>query len=682
MKWMGALVLLVGSIALAQPISENIVDLDKLYLDSERIYLKGDSAGALKSLDNFFSRQKTAPKNYRAEARGHNLKGLIFFQTRNLQGAVQEFESAAKIANENLPPNDIVLHLARYNLGNALFQLGKAQESLEIMRTVVPDTLDSDTRMRFYHLFGNLDASLEATSDAMIQYLQASNLAKDSIQRDSYLQKAFNISKKGLKNTAEDVTKLSQLNFPPESSAALATKFFMAKAFMFAGTPLEAEKLVREFLDKSEANHPLRPKAMELLSDIANIANVEPDSIGVLLPLSGKFSKFGHLCLNSINMALGIFEDMPERTNGLKLVVRDSGETADSAIEAFDDLVKKDKVIAVIGPLLSKQFPGVASRAQELGTVLLSLAQRMEENKSGSYVFPLGLSPNQQIQSVVSYAMNMQGMKKFAILAPNDNFGGVYLNLFWDEVEKHGGKIVGIERYTPKSTDFREEVKKLIGLDYLEARKFETMDLKRRETEFSANLKVRGKTRQRLLQAFESKPLVDFDALFIPDDPATVGQIAPSFAVKEVDNLPLIGINTWNTPEIVQRAGRYLQKSIFVDGFFVGSKNPNTIKFVRDFQRQLGSVPGSIEVQAYDAAALLLSLKDESKFETRLKLRDQLIAKENFTGISGSFHFSNTGVIRDARLLSVKGTSIVELSLPKPAETTPTQVTTPKHLVD
>jgi hypothetical protein len=239
------------------------------------------------------------------------------------------------------------------------------------------------------------------------------------------------------------------------------------------------------------------------------------------------------------------------------------------------------------------------------------------------------------------------------------------VNLFWDSVEKAGAEVVGIERYEPRSTDFRDEMKRLLGLDYLGARKEEAEDLERRKQLFASTLKAKGRLRQRLLRSFDPKAVVDFDAVFVPDDPATVGQIAPSFAVLDVDNVPLLGINTWNTPEIIQRAGRYLQRSLFVDGFFAGSKNERSARFVQDYSKYFQSVPGTIEAQAYDAAKILMEALGTGAVDNRAKLRDQLLATEKFSGISGDYHFTEAGVQRTAHLLTVKGNGITEIS---PAE--------------
>jgi branched-chain amino acid transport system substrate-binding protein len=642
---------------------------DPLYQEAERQFLKGDAQGALATLARFFAQGAGTP--VRSQIRARNLRGLIYFQSKNPQGATQEFEAAVQLANRGLQHTDTLLHLTRYNLGNAQFQVGKVQEALDTLQSVNAEALDADTRVRFHHLFGNVLANREQHLDSLLNYLLAAQGSKEVAARDTFLQKAMNASKNiFLKDPKTDLERIAALNLPEDSAAGIAARILVARGFMYAGDPKEAETILKNVLEKAEPTHPLRPRAEEALADLSKLTDVRPQVVGVLLPLSGKFGKFGRLCLNAVNLAMGAFEEMPEnpKYNGLRLVVRDSGESPESAQAAFNELVKNEKAIAVIGPLLSKQFTGVARKAQEFGVPLLSLSQRVDDGQLGSYVFPVALSPAQQVELIVRQAIEVKGYKRFAVFAPRDSFGEEYVNLFWNAVEKAGGEVVGIERYEPKSTDFREEVRRLLGLDYMGARTIEAAELKRRQDRYAATLKVKGKLRQRLLQAYEPKAMVDFDAVFIPDDPSTVGQIAPAFAVEDVSNIPLLGINTWNTPEIVQRAGKYLQQSIFVDGFLASSRDPRTQQFVLDYRKYFQAVPGTIEVQAFDAAKILLDTLGDSHPGTRAQAREKLLGRGQYAGISGEFRFTPEGVQRSAHLLTVKGNAITEISPEAPAQ--------------
>ena len=159
------------------------------------------------------------------------------------------------------------------------------------------------------------------------------------------------------------------------------------------------------------------------------------------------------------------------------------------------------------------------------------------------------MTPHMQTKAMASFAMNQMNLNRFAILYPDEYYGNIYMNLFWDEIVDLGGKIVGIESYDPMDTDFASPVKKLVGLyhsipDSLKI-EFEFRPSEEIETDPLARIDIglfgyipdkirqvpelyfwgfpqtlgplsdganQGRNRED-----ELEPIVDFDALFIPD---------------------------------------------------------------------------------------------------------------------------------------------------------------------
>lgn len=241
----------------ASPTAAVAVDPDSLYAEAERLYLKGDAAQALQALSRFFSLPSGGGLQPRARIRAHNLRGLIHFQSRNLAPAVAEFEAAVQLANRNLQQTDSLLHLARYNLGNAQFQQGRTAEALESLQTVTADALDQDTRMRFHHLLGNVYAASERAQDSVVSYLTAAHLAKDVAARDTFLQKALNGSRNlYLRDPKADMDRIASLDFASDSAAGVAARVLLARGHMYMGEAAEAENLLRKALDKAEPAHP------------------------------------------------------------------------------------------------------------------------------------------------------------------------------------------------------------------------------------------------------------------------------------------------------------------------------------------------------------------------------------------------------------------------------------------
>ena len=52
------------------------------------------------------------------------------------------------------------------------------------------------------------------------------------------------------------------------------------------------------------------------------------------------------------------------------------------------------------------------------------------------------MTPRMQVETIVSYATETLGLKTFAILYPEDNYGNTFVDLFWDDLIHRGGQVV------------------------------------------------------------------------------------------------------------------------------------------------------------------------------------------------------------------------------------------------
>src|SRR6202023_466511 len=163
----------------------------------------------------------------------------------------------------------------------------------------------------------------------------------------------------------------------------------------------------------------------------------------------------------------------------------------------------------------------------------------------------------------------------------------------------------------------------------------------------------------------QQAPIVDFDAMFIPDSARTVRLIAPAIAAEDVITtgcdtkelevvqrttkteqlrpVQLLGPSLWDSPDLVdERSGvaRYVQCSIFVDVFFANSERPATKKFVDDFNSAYRRSPGFLEAHAFDAASILKRVLDERRPQSRDDLRAALAnLSKPFEGAAGDTVF-------------------------------------------
>lgn len=347
----------------------------------------------------------------------------------------------------------------------------------------------------------------------------------------------------------------------------------------------------------------LAQQSANMIKQLDARAYVEAKNIGVVLPLTGPYATLGNQTLHGLQLALGISGSISK--HNFRLIVLDSAGTPERALKAMDDLVFKDHVMVIVGGLAAKTATAEAARAQELGVPFISLSQKPGLTKVGPFVFGSSVTPKLQVEHIVSYAMDRLGLKRFAVIYPNDGYGVEFSNLFWDEVLRRGGKVNAAQTYNPGEGDFKAHVRKMVGTYYLEDRKAEYEGLLREWKKKNKN-NTRKSPPETLLP-----PIVNFDAIFIPDAPKAVGQIAPMLAFNDVNNVILLGTNLWNTPDIVSRSQTLAEKTIFVDLFQADGPAFQNSPFYKEYLGNYKERPGSFAVQGYDAGVLILATMKE-----------------------------------------------------------------------
>lgn len=362
--------------------------------------------------------------------------------------------------------------------------------------------------------------------------------------------------------------------------------------------------------------------AKALLDQLEAARRVEPKTIGIVLPMSGKYSSISQKTLRGVQMGLGLYNNKP---SSFKLAIVDSEGRPDNARAGVERLVREDNVIAIIGSLLSKTASAVATKANELGVPSIALSQKSGLTETGTTVFRNSLTSEMQVRYLVKVAMEQMGMKKFAVIYPNDQYGIEFTNIFWDEVLARGGKIVAAQTYSNKETDFRYPVQRLIGTYYLEARRDE-FNAKYKDWSEQQKKSARSSTPDDLLN-----PISDFDAVFVPDNIKAMGQISAMLSYNGVKNVYLLGTNLWNTNGLAKRAGHFSDKTVFVDSFVSTDPNYSQSQFVREYKNLFNEEPGIFEIQGYDSALLIRQMIMQGN-TSRESLTRSLSQLENFPG--------------------------------------------------
>jgi ABC-type branched-subunit amino acid transport system substrate-binding protein len=400
-------------------------------------------------------------------------------------------------------------------------------------------------------------------------------------------------------------------------------------------------------------------------------------TLGVALPLSGAAAAFGEEALQGILLAAGAFDPAPYPRAGPRVVIRDTRGEPEAAAAAVRSLAAEPGLLAVLGPLLPDEAEAAAAAAQEEGVPLIALSRREGVGRGRPLVLRAGTSPRLEAELLAEYAIHGAGLRRFAILYPNDAIGLALRAAFWNAVEARGGAVVAVARYPVGATDFAAPIRRMVGYELLPAAALgqlaEREKLLKRAKRLPWAEAEALRAEARALTGPDGEPLppyVDFDALFIPDAHQTAGLIAPHLAFHEVTGVRLLGPSAWNHPNFVRLGGRHVEGAMFPGAFSTAVSAEHVVAFGRHFQDSFGAAPSPLAAEAFDAANLALAAAAHGTTE-REALSAAIAEQPRRVGVSGVLQLGPDGeVARRPHLLGVSGGQVVcvdELGAPPPA---------------
>jgi ABC-type branched-subunit amino acid transport system substrate-binding protein len=429
-----------------------------------------------------------------------------------------------------------------------------------------------------------------------------------------------------------------------ESDLVFPIYYRLAVSFLFSNRLEEAREVAAEMEQRAPEGQWLM-MAQGILEKIRQMLEVRPNVIGCLLPLSGPFALYGQEVLNGIEIGLDLFHEQDEFLASLQFLIRDTKGDPETAVGALQELAQDERAIGIIGPLISKVAVRVAEIAAELGVVNITLSQREGITGKGEMIFQNCLTPEDELRTLTAKVIGEIGLTRFAILYPANAYGTYFMNRFWDMAESRGATITAAEAYNPEDTDFEIPIRKMVGLFYPRPpSKSEELEQKEPDEKL--------------------EPIIDFDAVFIPDSYERVALIASQLAYHDVVGITLLGTNLWNSPELLEIGGKYVRGAIFPSGFFAGSGYIGVERFVEQYRNHFGKEPGLLAAIGYDTIRIIREILREKgeDMQTREDLRRALMERENFDGVTGPMLFDEERrAKRDPLLLTVSGRHFLPL---------------------
>ena len=350
---------------------------------------------------------------------------------------------------------------------------------------------------------------------------------------------------------------------------------------------------------------------------ISSPGKINRNTIGCVLPLSGKYADSGKKALDAIMLAAKI---MNSRNKGTwDVAVEDSQGLSDKTKQAVEKLANIKNVIAIVSVNEKEDALETAREANKWKVPIILITSKEGVTSAGEYVFQHYLTPTQEIRALVKYALNYLNCAIFSVLYPQDDYGEEMFAVFSKEVKSVGGKVEKAIPYSINQTDFAGEISKL------------------------TNSVVKAPSKADKDDKREKVP-VDFEALFIPDSYLKAKMITSQLDFYNVKGFVILGTSLWNTPNLLKNGAEYMEEAIFVDSFSTDGFYPETYRFVDLYHTVYKRNPENIEALAFDTAGMIFEVLGNEKIKTRQDLVKGLTETGNYNGTTGSIYFDSNRV--------------------------------------
>ena len=371
--------------------------------------------------------------------------------------------------------------------------------------------------------------------------------------------------------------------------------------------------------------------------------------IGVMLPLTGAYAKFGRQALNGIRLAVSGLQE--QRRITLHVADSASGLTPqaderarrDACLAAYHKLLEAH-VSIILGPLLGGCAEAVAQHA-EGDAPMISLSSRAQAARASGRLFVHTLSSALQARYMADYAVH-EGDARAVVIAGNSPTAAAEADAFAREFTQQGGEIVQRLVLPEASIDFRRALHRL---------RMQTDDAVLL-AELDEDLALSAQDADEM----EIRMPVNFDAAYLALPGRQVALLAGQLAYVGINHVHLYGSSRWQDGFLLSDKGRYLHMARFSDVAFPNGKSPELRRFKLAWRDVWGlEEPSKLAGLAYDSTRIAVLLTHRMGL-TGDALLTALRDKAGFPGLTGHVRFSMDGMGRkDFQLFRIRKGRIV-----------------------
>ena len=317
--------------------------------------------------------------------------------------------------------------------------------------------------------------------------------------------------------------------------------------------------------------------------------------LGEFASLTGKEASLGQashngtlLAVEHINAAGGVLG------RKLELLTEDTQSKAGESGTAVRKLISRDRVVAILGEVVSSRSLEAAPICQSAKVPMISPASTAPGVTAvGDYIFRACFIDPFQGPVMAKFARDTLKVKRVGLLVSSSSAYSIGLAKFFKEAfTKAGGIIASEKAYSEGDKDFKAQ-----------------------------------------LTAIKA---ANVEAIFNPGYYAEGALI-----VRQARDLgltvPVFGGDSWEAEELITLGGKAMEGAYLCSHYSFEDPSPRVQNFVSAYKKRFGSgaAPDSNASLGYDSVLLLADAIKRAGSTERAKIRDALAATKNFDAVTG-----------------------------------------------
>jgi ABC-type oligopeptide transport system substrate-binding subunit/ABC-type branched-subunit amino acid transport system substrate-binding protein len=308
------------------------------------------------------------------------------------------------------------------------------------------------------------------------------------------------------------------------------------------------------------------------------------------------FQKGVNLAVNEINQRGGVLN------RKIQTIVADDKGDMDEGRRIAKQFAKNPDLIAVIGHVYDKVAIPVSIIYEEHGILLLSPGASDPSLTLFGKDFTFRNIPNGvEVGRQIAQFVHEKGFKRVVVFYLREDTYQRLTNNFKEQAGSLGITIPVTRSFFEKQIDFRSVL----------------ADLKKNET---------------------------FDAIFIAGRVPVAGYLIKQARGMGLE-MPIIGTDGLDSPQLWTVAGRAAEETIVMTVFDPAQPTRATREFVKQFKATYGIEPDTWAAQGYDAVQVLAYAMEQSGSTVPIVLSNTLRFLERWAGVTGAYAFTPKGDI-------------------------------------